>query len=236
MNKVAPHKLTIANDRIEVAEQASVRVNELGLDTDMLVMDESPSVSSLGRLCMTRGYAFRWEAQESPCLILPNGKTRVPEVDHYLPLLAAAMDRLSDAQIRQGNLAGAFPAQASGVERPAKAGLVAGHLLADSPRGSRREECMNAKAQHTPYRRRSKSFADPSPDDDASAEKLGDLVTADHCVTPYEAAAAAAREGSMYGLMIQASHDVGGLVSEGCSSWGQTTTKSSCCTPTVRTR
>lgn len=64
---------TTANGRIEVPEDAAIHVDELGLQTNVFVMEESPSMSSLGRWCMTRGYSFREDAGESPKLIPPNG-------------------------------------------------------------------------------------------------------------------------------------------------------------------
>lgn len=51
----SPHKLTTANDRIDLSEEASVRVPELALESDALVMDKTPSVLSSGRHCMRMG-------------------------------------------------------------------------------------------------------------------------------------------------------------------------------------
>lgn len=89
---IAPEKLTTARGRLEVSEGDTVRVDELGLQTNIIVMEESPSVLSLGRRCMTRGYSFRLDAEEPPKIILPNGGSCELEVDHCAPLLAAALD------------------------------------------------------------------------------------------------------------------------------------------------
>lgn len=63
VKQVAAHQLAMANGRAEVSEGASIHEGELGLNTDALVTGGSPSVPSVG---MTKWYAFRWEAGESP--------------------------------------------------------------------------------------------------------------------------------------------------------------------------
>lgn len=55
-------KLTTANGRVGVSEGAMIRIDEPGLQTNVLVMEEPPCAQSLGRLCVTRSYSFRWDA------------------------------------------------------------------------------------------------------------------------------------------------------------------------------
>lgn len=103
-------------------------------------------------------------------------------------------------KVEMGTHSGAFPAQASGAERPAASEFVADHLLTHFPKDSCCAEYVKAKEQNTP-RRSTKHTVEPSPDDGASAEQFGDLLTADHFVISGEAAAA--RGESMYGLVMQ---------------------------------
>lgn len=55
MQRARPHRLTTANWRIEVSDEGPVNADRLGLDTDALVMGDSPSVLWLWRLCMKKG-------------------------------------------------------------------------------------------------------------------------------------------------------------------------------------
>lgn len=167
-------------------------MGQLGLKTGVLVLDEASSVLSSDRLCMTRGYAFRWEAGESPCLVVPNHKVRVLEVDPWVPLLAAVLDRGGGTKTEMRAHSWASRAQGSGAER-AEVGI--GRGPPPNPLSRRLVLCRmyeGKKAQDTPV--------DPSPDDDVSAEQLGVSLSADHFVKSDEAAAA--RGGPTYGLVI----------------------------------
>lgn len=70
-----------ARCQVKISSGADVRVPNLGVDTEVLVMNDSLSVLSLGRLCREKGYSFRWGQGQATGLVLPNGKTRVLEVD-----------------------------------------------------------------------------------------------------------------------------------------------------------
>lgn len=164
-------------------------------------MEESPFVFSLGRLCMTCAYSFRWGTGESPKLILPNGGSSELEVDHYVPFVAAALDVHGMVEYGPKRRSGAFPRAASGAERPTAQELHPHHFMTHFLKDSRCAECMKAKAQNRPRRRQRNDKFGPVLEDEVTADRFGDLLTVDHSVIADEASAS--RGGSMYGLVTR---------------------------------
>lgn len=82
------HLVETANGLVKVDKEVSL---DLGFEDNIqaLVMDRSPNVLSLGRLCMENGYDFEWRKGLKPVLTRPDGTDIVLEVRHYVPILSA---------------------------------------------------------------------------------------------------------------------------------------------------
>ena len=59
----------------------------LNRDVEPLVLDQTPSVLSIGRRCMEEGFSFWWQAYKNPILYLPDGKAITLEIIDYIPYL-----------------------------------------------------------------------------------------------------------------------------------------------------
>ncbi len=62
-----------ANGTAEAAEVADVQVSELDEIVSPYILEETPSVLSVGARCMHLGYSFIWLAGECPYFIRPDG-------------------------------------------------------------------------------------------------------------------------------------------------------------------
>ena len=61
----------------------------IGSVDEVLVMPNCPSVLSLGKLCLDKGYSFEWKAGEAPTLTNQAGRTITLKIDRYVPVLPA---------------------------------------------------------------------------------------------------------------------------------------------------
>ena len=59
----------------------------LDRDVEPLVLEQTPSVLSIGRRCMEEGFSFWWPAGGNPILYMPDGRQIELEVIDYIPYL-----------------------------------------------------------------------------------------------------------------------------------------------------
>ena len=171
-----------------------------------LVLDDSPSVLSLGRLIVD-GSSFDWRAGCDP--VLTNGTCERVQVGArgHAPIIAAPAVAKTTVQSggassskdggTQDAAAGAGresvpPVAAVGAGRepvpsappapPPPKGVKAldeSHYLTHFPKDSRCETCSRCKMQRTPHRRRAQEDA---AGEEVDAKVVGDIITADHIV------------------------------------------------------
>ncbi len=90
-------RMATASGRIDTNESVNVGIPQLGDRQDVVVLAGCPSILSLGRMCMERGYTFIWKSGKSPLLVTPNGRKMVLEVEDYVPVLACPPSSSSTA-------------------------------------------------------------------------------------------------------------------------------------------
>ena len=56
------------------------------LDTECLILPNSPSLLSLGRLCMESDFDFSWPRRDRPWLTFPDGSTVQLQVKNRVPV------------------------------------------------------------------------------------------------------------------------------------------------------
>ena len=56
----SPTKVITANGEVQTHEEAIVYVKELDLFLTMKVLDNTPAVLSLGKVCNETGYSYEW--------------------------------------------------------------------------------------------------------------------------------------------------------------------------------
>ena len=65
----SPTIVITANGEVQTHEEATVIVNELDIFLTMKVLENTPAVLSLGKLCDENGYSYEWINGQKPHLI-----------------------------------------------------------------------------------------------------------------------------------------------------------------------
>ena len=63
-----PTTVLTANGEVQTREEATVNVKELDLLVRVVLLEETPAVLSLGKLCEDHGYAYHWTSGQKPHL------------------------------------------------------------------------------------------------------------------------------------------------------------------------
>ena len=66
----SPTIVITANGEVQTHEEATVYVKELDMFLTMKVLENTPAVLSLGKLCDENGYSYEWINGQKPLLIL----------------------------------------------------------------------------------------------------------------------------------------------------------------------
>ena len=65
----SPTTVLTANGEVQTNEEATVYVKELVIFLTMKVLEDTPAVLSLGKLCDEHGYSYEWIKGQKPHLI-----------------------------------------------------------------------------------------------------------------------------------------------------------------------
>ena len=57
-----------ANGEVQTREEATVYVEELDLFVKVMLLEETPAVLSLEKLCKDHGYTYHWTSDQQPHL------------------------------------------------------------------------------------------------------------------------------------------------------------------------
>ena len=92
----SPTIVISANGELETHEEATVYVKELGIFSTMKVLDNTPAVLSLGKLCDENGYSYEWINGQKPHLF-KNG-IRIPcNTENFVPIVVPGLSSSSSA-------------------------------------------------------------------------------------------------------------------------------------------
>ena len=106
------HRVNTANGEIVVDKYVMVRVRELGITVKAMVLKDSPSVLSLGKLVDEHGFEYRWTKFKAPILISEDGKIVKCRTANFVPRItpidevrgAKAYRFTSDGEHLDGNI------------------------------------------------------------------------------------------------------------------------------------
>ena len=85
-----PTTVITANGEVQTHEEATVYVKELDIFLTMKVLDNTPAVLSLGKLCDENGYSYEWINGQKPPLI-KNG-IRIPcNTENFVPIVVPGL-------------------------------------------------------------------------------------------------------------------------------------------------
>ena len=90
----SPTIVITANGEVQTHEEATVYVKELYIFLIMKVLENTPAVSSLGKLCDENGYSYEWINGQKPHLI-KNG-IRIPcNTENFVPIVVPGLSSSS---------------------------------------------------------------------------------------------------------------------------------------------
>ena len=100
----SPTIVIIANGEVQTQEEAIVYVKELDMFLTMKVLENTPAVLSLGKLCDENGYSYEWISGQKPHLI-KNGIRIICNTENFVPIVSQACQVLPlDLHQLQGHL------------------------------------------------------------------------------------------------------------------------------------
>ena len=89
-----PTTVMTANDEVQTREEATVYHKELDLLVTVMLLEETPAVLSLGKLCEDHGYAYHWTTGQKPHLT-QNGKRINCKIANYVPFVVPGLSTSS---------------------------------------------------------------------------------------------------------------------------------------------
>ena len=90
----SPTIVITANGEVQTHEEATVYVKELDIFLTMKVLENTPAVLSLGKLCDENGYSYEWINGQKPHLI-KNG-IRIPcNTENFVPIVVPGLSSSS---------------------------------------------------------------------------------------------------------------------------------------------
>ena len=91
-----PTLVTTANGEMQTQEEAAVHVKELDMFLTVKILEDTPAVLSLGKLCEDLGYSYEWANGQKPWLI-KDGVRIDCNTENYVPIVFPVLSRASSA-------------------------------------------------------------------------------------------------------------------------------------------
>ena len=89
---------TTANGEVQTNEEATVHVRELDLFLTMKVIEDTPAVLSLGKLCDENGYSYEWINGQKRHL-MKNGIRIQCNTENFVPIVVAGLSASSSSSL-----------------------------------------------------------------------------------------------------------------------------------------
>ena len=90
----SPTTVMTANGEVQTREEVTVYVKEMDLFVTVMLLDETPAVLSLGKLCEDRGYTYHWTSGQKPHLT-KKGKRIDCNIANYVPFVVPGLSTSS---------------------------------------------------------------------------------------------------------------------------------------------
>ena len=94
----SPTSVFTANGEVQTNEEATVYVKELGKFLKMKVLEDTPAVLSLGKLCDEHGYSYEWMNGQKPHLI-KNGIRIQCNTENFVPIVVPGLSTSSSSSL-----------------------------------------------------------------------------------------------------------------------------------------
>ena len=86
----SPTIVTTANGEVQTHEEAALYVKELDIFLTMKILENTPAVLSLGKLCAENGYSYEWINRQKPHLI-KNGIRIQWNTENFVPIVVPGL-------------------------------------------------------------------------------------------------------------------------------------------------
>ena len=94
MTSRSPTTVMTANGEVQTREEATVYVKELDLFVTVVLLEDTPAVLSLGKLCEDHGDTYHWTSGQKPHLT-KNGKRIDCKQSNYVPFVVPGLSTSS---------------------------------------------------------------------------------------------------------------------------------------------
>ena len=92
----SPTTVITANGEVQTHDEATVYVKELDIFLTMKVLEVTPAVLSLGKLCDEHGYPYEWINGQKPHLI-KNGIRIQCNTENFVPIVVSGLSTSSSS-------------------------------------------------------------------------------------------------------------------------------------------
>ena len=92
----SPTTVMTANGEVQTPEEATIYVKELDIFLTMKVLEDTPAVLSLGKLCDEHGYSYEWMNGQKPHLI-KNGIRIHCNTENFVPIVVPVLSTSSSS-------------------------------------------------------------------------------------------------------------------------------------------
>ena len=90
----SPTTVMTANGEVRTREGATVYVKELDSFVTVMLLEKTPAVLSVGKLCEDHGFSYHWTSGQKPHLA-QNGKRIVCNISNYVPFVVLGLSTSS---------------------------------------------------------------------------------------------------------------------------------------------
>ena len=94
----SPTTVFTVNGEVQTHEEATVYVKELEKFLTMKVLEDTPAVLSLGKLCDEHGYSYEWINGQKPHLI-KNGIRMQCNTENFVPIVVPGLSTSSSSNL-----------------------------------------------------------------------------------------------------------------------------------------
>ena len=94
----SPTTVITANGEVQTHEEATVYVNELDTFLTMQIIENTPGVFSLGKLCDEHGYPYEWITGQKPHHI-QNGIRIQCSTENFVPIVSPVLSTSSSSSL-----------------------------------------------------------------------------------------------------------------------------------------
>ena len=94
----SPTTVFTANGEVQTNEEATVCVKEMDIFLTMKVLEDTPAVFSLGKLCDEHGYSYEWINGQKPHLI-KNGIRTQCNTENFVPIVVPGLSASSSSSL-----------------------------------------------------------------------------------------------------------------------------------------